>query len=89
MAPIPPQTKATSRVPQKINDLAVLPVTLPAPKAYPHTAQHYLFIRPDAPKDADEISALNASILTKLRKLLDAMLLNTFQLPKQGSMPPG
>ena len=63
MAPIPPQTKATSRVPQKINDLAVLPVTLPASKAYPHTAQHYLFIRPDAPKDADEISALNARSL--------------------------
>jgi hypothetical protein len=50
-------------IPSKISDLAVLPVALPATTAYPHTSTHYLYLRPDAPKDSDEISPDNARSL--------------------------
>lgn len=58
MGPLP-RPKKPIAVPSKINDLAVLPVTFAATSAFPHAATHYLYIRPDAPKDADEISLEN------------------------------
>jgi ribosomal RNA-processing protein 7 len=56
-------TSAPSPVPSKITDLAVLAVTFAATTAYPHPSTHYLYIRPDAPKDADELSSDNARSL--------------------------
>lgn len=46
-------------VPHKINNLTVLPVTLPSTSAYPSSVAHYLYIRPDAPNDAAEVSPDN------------------------------
>ena len=53
-----------TRPPQRINDLAVLPVVLPATAAFKHESRRYLYIRPDAPQDAaEEVSAVNARSL--------------------------
>ncbi|KIW02259.1 hypothetical protein, variant [Verruconis gallopava] len=52
-------SKPESQYPARIGDLTVLPITFAPTSAYPHASTHYLYIRPDAPKDAEEISTDN------------------------------
>lgn len=53
-----PPTKETHSIPSKVQDFIVLPLHLPPQPLYPSkNAQHYLYLRRDAPKPGDEPTA--------------------------------
>jgi ribosomal RNA-processing protein 7 len=47
-------TNSSAFIPPKVQDFTVFPIQFPPQPSYPHAATHYLYLRPDSPKTADD-----------------------------------
>jgi ribosomal RNA-processing protein 7 len=79
-----PPTKEITAIPSKVQDFTILPLHLPPQPSYPSkTAQHYLYLRRDAPKPGEEATADTKRSLFVANLPIDATENNVRKLFKE------